>query len=32
MAPTKSYAKLKGALMQIDTQYWEAEVEHTLYT
>ena len=31
VAPTKYYAKLKGALMQIDTQYWEAEVECTLY-
>jgi len=26
-----SYAELKGALMQIDTQYWETEAEHTLY-
>ena len=32
VAPTKSYAELKGALMQIDTQYWEAEAERTLYT
>jgi len=25
VTPTKTYAELKGALMQIDTQYWEAE-------
>ncbi|KIJ89521.1 hypothetical protein K443DRAFT_16027 [Laccaria amethystina LaAM-08-1] len=31
VAPATSYAELKGALMQIDTQYWEAEAEHTLY-
>jgi len=31
VAPTTSYAELKGALMQIDTQYWETEAEHTLY-
>jgi len=31
VAPTMSYAELKGALMQIDTQYWETEAEHTLY-
>jgi len=31
VAPTTSYAELKGALMQIDTQYWETEVECTLY-
>jgi len=31
VAPTMSYAELKGALMQIDTQYWETEAESTLY-
>jgi hypothetical protein len=31
VAPATSYAELKGALMQIDTQYWEAEAERTLY-
>jgi len=31
VAPTTSYAELKGALMQIDTQYWETEAECTLY-
>jgi len=31
VAPTMSYTELKGALMQIDTQYWETEVECTLY-
>jgi len=31
VAPTMSYAKLKGALMQIDTQHWETEAERTLY-
>jgi len=25
VAPTTSYAELKGALMQIETQYWETE-------
>ena len=32
VAPTTSYAELKGTLMQIDTQYWEGEAERTLYT